>query len=159
MVFQTITGLLDNYFEGVEFKKAKNKNYCLRVAVAGPRVTPRDERFEYFRDVGVKYLEPILHQTPIDESYLRLVFPERWLSVHEQHYLLYSLEHHPDTKSGKITNVDVLTQNPLIASSGSDGLIVVVNISNSRGLTEYELQKIINGKYSAEEIYQLGGLD
>lgn len=144
-----------NFFGGMEVGNVEERGYKLRIAVAGERLTPRDETFEYFRDYGMNHLESILHQKPIGQSYIALVFPERWLSVHEQQHLVYSLDYHPEVKSGTLTAVDILTQNPLIVSGCHIREVIKFDMEGSRGLTTHELKMIVDGEHNIDEIYEM----
>ncbi len=136
---------MDNFFGNKEVGNVEERGYRLRVAIAGYRVTPRDEVFEYLRDTGMPHLENILHQKPLGTDYLTLVFPERWLSVHEQHMLIPCLDAHPDIRSKKVTSVDILTQNALITGNCRKGELIKFDTpSGFRGKTESELQALIN---------------
>jgi len=150
---QTDEAWMEQFF-GEAVGNIEERGYRLRVAVAGPRVTPRDNAFEWLRELGLNYLEPILHQKPIGQPYLTLVYPERWLSVHEQRYLVSALDNHPEVKSGTLTAVDILTQNPLVVGSCRKEEIVIFNMKGSRGLKTSELEAVVEGKNTADELYK-----
>src|SRR3989344_5595360 len=150
---QTAEDWMEQFFGGAAGNIEK-RGYRLRVAVAGPRVTPRDNAFELLRELGSNYLEPILHQKPIGEPYVTLVYPERWLSVHEQRYLVTALDNHPEVKSGTVTAVDILTQNPLIVGSCWKEELVIFQMEGSRGLITSELEAIAEGKKTADQLYK-----
>lgn len=123
----------------------KERKYKLRVAIAGYWMTPRDID-DFFRDLGVAYLEPILHHKPLKTNHIVLVYPERWLSVHEQHRLIWQLDHHPEVLAGTFKGLDILTQTPLIVQNCYKGELSLVHMEHSRGLRECELEEIIRGK-------------
>lgn len=99
---------IDGHLDGCPFR--------LHVLVAGPRLSPRDSMFEYFLEMGVSHIPNILKHESLDlsraEADLLFVFPERFMSVHEQHSFMHRLKKHPD--ANKIRSVDIITQNPLI---------------------------------------------
>lgn len=157
MAIQTQNGetWMEQFFGKIEVGNVKERGYKLRIAVAGYRVTPRDKAFEYFRDMGMQHLESILHQKTIGLSYMALVFPERWLSVHEQQQLIYAIDKHPDVKSKVLTAVDIFTQNPLIVGGCYKGEVVKFDVKGSRGLTGSELHAVINGTSNVNELYEM----
>lgn len=109
---------VDQIWGDDEAPKPKRAPYKLRVALAGPRVTPRHPEFDYLLDLGSAMLEGLMRHQPLaklgisDGATLRFYFPERWLSVHEQHMFLHRLSTHPE--AARLAQIDVVTQNPLI---------------------------------------------
>ena len=63
--------------------------------------------------MGVGYIESALYHKKFDPPpVLTFVFPERYMSVHEQRSFMYQLSKHPEVD--KIKQVDILTSSPLL---------------------------------------------
>jgi len=78
---------------------------------------PRHERFDIFRELGVKYIDKALNGDSIDQEHLVFVFPERHMSVHEQRAFMYNLGRNPNVKN--IKSVDIISSSPLMVSDFS----------------------------------------
>lgn len=92
-------------------------NIWFRVGVMKD-IPPSDARFEYVREMGSAYIEPILlHEQFHLQSELTFVFPERHMSVHDEHAFIYMLVKHPQIRAAKMTTIDVITKSPLIVGS------------------------------------------
>lgn len=105
--------------------------FGVRVLIPGPRITPRHSMFEYFRDLGMPHIDPIIRHEPLSidaGAELLFVLPERWMSVHEQKLLLWRLKNHPDV--AKIARVDIITQNALIVGGLKAGQIRVFKLAD-----------------------------
>ena len=146
-------GGLSRWFKGQEMGNEK-RPFLLRVALAGYRMTPRDDEFLMLLEIGGEHIEPILHHQPIGLGHLTIYFPERHLSIHEQMFFLEMLSSHPEAQSGALKQVDLITQSPLICKSTHQGEMVMVNTTGSRGLTTGELGRIKSGEPAAEVIAQ-----
>ncbi len=76
---------------------------------------PRHEFFEFFQYMGKLDIDPILYHTTFNPSkILTFVFPEAWMSVHEERMFMYRLKGHPEVD--KIKQVDIITKSPMIVS-------------------------------------------
>jgi len=129
---------------GAQIEKLPDYPFHLRVLLAGPRVTPRRKSFTYWMEMGRGLIEPIIFHRPLpmagDGLALTFVFPERWMSVHEQHLFISRLEQHPE--AGRIKQVDILTQNVLIVGCLPAGALRVFSFPDDdpeAGLTDKDV--------------------
>jgi len=77
---------------------------------------PRDPMWEYMIEIGRGFINDIFDSKKIPGSGdIAFVFPERYLSVHEQQRFVTALEDLPGSES--ITCVDIITSSPLLISS------------------------------------------
>ena len=88
--------------------------FKVRVGIAKYR-PPRHEFFDFIRDMGSGHISPILKGESINSEMLTFVFPERWMSVHEQQAFMLKLAQHPE--ANKIKQVDIITKSPLIVGN------------------------------------------
>ena len=88
--------------------------FKVRVGVVKYR-PPRHEFFEFIRDMGSVHISPILKGEPLNSGNLTFVFPERWMSVHDQQAFMHKLVQHPE--ANKIEQVDIITSSPLIVGN------------------------------------------
>jgi hypothetical protein len=84
------------------------------VAVCGRMDSPgpRDERFEYIRDVGMPNIEKVLRLQPIGAGPHFFIFPDRWMVPGEAMEFLSKLKRNPDAK--KFKRVYVVTHQPYL---------------------------------------------
>ncbi len=79
---------------------------CVKMAA------PRHERFEYYRDMGMGNVEDLFDGRRFRTDHLTFVFPERWMSVHEQQAMMLIMTKHPYVD--QVKQIDMLTSSPLI---------------------------------------------
>jgi hypothetical protein len=98
------------------------QNIWWRVAVL--HIPPRDQRFDFFREMGSGLIDKVFAHQPlgvhrIKEGGQRLffVFPERHMTTQEEYYFLQRLQTHPDIVSAKLSIIDIVTKSPLIIGS------------------------------------------
>jgi len=87
--------------------------FLARVGVCKYR-PPRHPYFEYLINLGSGYIEKILYGTGKLSGILTFVFPERFMSVHEQRSFMFQLCKHPTID--KVKQVDIITSCPLLVS-------------------------------------------
>jgi len=108
--------------------------FTVRMAVAGYRVTPRHSRFDYLLEQGRGHIEAIVKHKPLVGiscgTTLLFVFPERFMSVHEQRLFLHRLKTHPDV--AKVKGVDIVTQNPLVVGGCPNGCLKLFNFPDDK---------------------------
>ncbi len=123
----TKTSFFDN-LGGSSIEGNPQYPFRLRVLVAGYRVTPRHSMFEYFRELGMNQIPDILYHKRLKGKDLNFdfVFPERWMSVHEQSLFIHRLETHPDV--AKIKSVSIITQNALIVGNIKQGSLAMFQL-------------------------------
>lgn len=109
-IFEDFLGDIDATTE----KQYGTYSFNIRVGVV-KMAAPRHERFDFIRDYGVGFLDKIFNNETITETHLTFVFPERYLSVHEQQSFTYTLMQHKDISN--IKHVDILTSSPLMIGS------------------------------------------
>ena len=86
--------------------------FKVRVGVVKYR-PPRHEFFEFIRDMGSVHISSVLRGKPLsNHGCLTFVFPERWMSVHEQQIFMNQLKHHAEVD--KIEQVDIITSSALM---------------------------------------------
>lgn len=78
---------------------------CVKMAA------PRHERFEYLINFGQSHVSSVFNGTPLGSEML-FMFPERFMSVHEQQQFMSTLKKHPSAEG--FTKVDIITSSPLI---------------------------------------------
>lgn len=92
-----------------------NNNIYYRVGCV-KMSAPRHERWEWVLNFGLGDIDKIFEGTEsLNVPVLTFVFPERFMSVHEQQGFISCLEAHPQARG--IEQVDILTSSPLIISS------------------------------------------
>lgn len=103
-------------------------NMWWRVLVS-KNIPPRDEMFEYTRDMGSPHLEALLKGEPIPAfgGHLTLYFPERWMSVQEQTAFHCAVICHPQVAASKLTTVDVVTMSPMLIGGFHREEIVIIS--------------------------------
>ena len=90
--------------------------YPFRVRVGCVKMSaPRHERFFGLLDMGIGTVQRIFDGSDFSGSTLTLVFPERYMSVHEQHGMMTALLNHPDVD--RIKEVDIITSCPLLVGN------------------------------------------
>lgn len=98
--------------------------FKVRVGIAKYR-PPRHEFFEFIRDMGSVHINAVFKGTPLNHSgILTFVFPERWMSVHEQQAFMSKLAQHPEAK--KIEQVDIITSSALMAGDFKRDMIRIL---------------------------------
>lgn len=96
------------------------RNIWWRVVVTS--VPPRDQKFEYEREMGGPLVEKVLRHQPLGLTkigekggqHLLFVFPERWMSTQEEQAFVPLLRVHPDIWNASLTIIDIATKSPLI---------------------------------------------
>lgn len=73
---------------------------------------PRHPRFEYFLGLGTAAIDQLFNGGTFESEVLTFMFPERYMSVHEQQRFTYEIGKHKDV--GKIKRIDMLTSSPLV---------------------------------------------
>ena len=111
-VFEEIWAKFPPYDDLDDFVK---DTYPFRVRCAVIKACPpRHERFEYVRDMGMALIDKVFNGEPLRLTRLTFIFPERWMSVHEQQAFMLRLSKHPDAE--QLETVDIMTSSPLIIS-------------------------------------------
>ena len=108
----TAAQLLDSYLGDISLDQAY-KTHSIPYRVGCVKMSaPRHERWEYLSHFGLNAVEEIFQSQPLRPGSLSFVFPERWMSVHEQRAFVSAIEDNETIE--KITHVDILTSSPLI---------------------------------------------
>jgi len=92
----------------------KNSIYDFDVKVCiAPRCPPRDPMFEYVINMGRGDMERLfVERKPLKTRIALWVFPERWLTVHEQQALMYVVD--KCGLRGELQSLQMITHSPLI---------------------------------------------
>lgn len=88
--------------------------YALRVGCV-KMAAPRHERFDMIREFGIVDINNLFEGREFSSSELTFVFPERYMSMHEQHAFMAALEKHPHFS--KVKKLDIITSSALILGS------------------------------------------
>lgn len=151
--------ITDRFFGDQEIGNIEERGYRLRLAILGPRISPRHPHFEYTREMGMGHLESVLYHRPIGGESIAFMLPERWLSVHEQYYLIHSLNRHPEIVAQSLRSVDIITQSPLILGSAHANEVAVIGFNDAaEGLVQNELSDLAHGRKTLEEILAVRAL-
>lgn len=77
---------------------------------------PRHECFEYISQMGKPFIHPILYHEQFNmPEVLTFVFPEQFMSVHEERCFTNELSRHPQV--GELKQLDILTKSPMLVGS------------------------------------------
>lgn len=90
-------------------------NTIYRVAV--PHSAPRNDRWEYLRDLGSGMIGDVFAGRDISSSVWCFVFPERWMGVPEQHGFVAAIENHRQVRDRLVQRVDIVTHSALIVGN------------------------------------------
>jgi hypothetical protein len=82
---------------------------CIKMAA------PRHPRFDFIREMGFPHIDKIFSGESFGSMSLTFVFPERYMSVHEQQKMIWMLEKHPEID--RLHGVDIITSSPLVIGS------------------------------------------
>lgn len=93
---------------------------------------PRHEYFQFGIDMGLSNIDKVFNKEPLSGQ-LTFVFPERWMSVHEQSAFMLYLKQNPTAH--EITGVDMITSCPMMVSSFTSESIRICTFPDDR--TEY----------------------
>ena len=85
---------------------------------------PRDPFFEFMIDMGRMDIEDMFQTKPFRPGSLSFIFPERWMSVHEQQRFVSAIEENPTVD--RLTSVDLITSSPLIIGGFHRGQIRIL---------------------------------
>ena len=88
--------------------------------------------FDLIRDFGSDKIDDICgdKKNSLEENLL-FVFPERYLSVHEQQSFMYNIERHKQRK--KIKEICLITSSPLVIGSFVKECITIISSSEYIG--------------------------
>ena len=121
--------LMDNMLGDINYDEDKHARelypFKVRVGVIKFR-PPRHEFFEYILDMGMAHIEKILYEgdTFDPPSDMTFVFPERWMSAHEQRSFMYKMCKMKNVD--KIRQVDIITSSPLMISDFMGCMIRII---------------------------------
>jgi len=97
----------------------KEFNAYFQVIVAGCCFPPRDEKWEFFREMGSSLIEDVLYHRKgtLDEGDLVFVFPDNHMIPAECRQFIPRLNTHPDIKDNPRRHILIVTKDPLIVGS------------------------------------------
>lgn len=93
---------------------------------------PRHEYFQFGIDMGLSNIDKVFNKEPLSGS-LTFIFPERWMSVHEQQAFMHNLTQNPTVED--ITSVDIVTGCAMLVSDFHNESIHICTFPDDR--TEY----------------------
>ena len=138
MIVQSLDSWFENICQGFEgdhyIYDGVKSHYKLRVMIAGYRVTPRHSTFDLLLDIGSQLIAPLLYHKEIRSTHIFFVFPERHMSVHEQHNFLSQIAKHPQAHN--LERVDIVTQNPLVVGGCTKEVMRLFSIEGADGLMD-----------------------
>lgn len=130
MALSSLADQFDNWLGGINYPKDSFAGqlypFWHRVGIV-QKAPPRHERFEFMIDMGLPDIERVFTGEPLSSEHLTFVFPERYMSVHEQQAFMAVLNKHPDAVSGRIKTMDMLTSCSLLISSFHKEAILILN--------------------------------
>jgi hypothetical protein len=110
--------VFDLYFKDISREDMVNKFRSVPFACAVIKnLPPRDEQFEYIRDMGLGNIAAVFEAKKISvgkNGDIHFVFPERWMSVQEQQAFADRICQHPQVKKGEVKGIFIITSSPLI---------------------------------------------
>lgn len=104
-------------------KKRELYPFMVRVGVIKYR-PPRHSCFEFLINFGVVDIEKALYHKGKLSGHLTFVFPERYMSIHEQRSFMYQICRHPTVD--KITQIDIITSCPLVISDFTSEMVRII---------------------------------
>lgn len=104
-------------------------DFDVKVAIC-PKTPPRDPMFEYMIYMGRGDMERLfVERKPLKTANALWVFPENWLTQHEQRALMFVVDE--CGLRGELQSLMMITQSPLIASSFTrDHIRIVSTVSD-----------------------------
>jgi hypothetical protein len=91
---------------------------------------PRHSYFEWFIDMGRGDIDSVFSGELFTKKELVFVFPERWMSVHEQRAFMNVLRNHPSQK--KIETVLIATSSPIMVSDFFKEQVRIISFNDDR---------------------------
>jgi hypothetical protein len=91
---------------------------------------PRHSYFEFFIDMGRGDIDSVFSGESLNKEELVFVFPERWMSVHEQRAFMSGLLKHPSKKN--IKTVLIATSSPILISDFFKEQIRIISFNDDR---------------------------
>lgn len=120
----SLKSFFDNMLDGINENARMHTSYALRCGCI-KMASPRHPRYEMFLNVGMSDVDVIFdHSKTFSGSDLSFVFPERFMSVHEQQAFIHALEKHPDFVH--VNSVDIITSSPLVIGAFRRENILIV---------------------------------
>lgn len=124
-IFDQLLGNIDPTVE----KQYGSFNFNVRVGCI-KMAAPRHERFQFYLEMGSLAVDQLFKNEPFSSDVLTFVFPERFMSVHEQHAFTQALSKHQDVKNGRLKHIDILTSSSLIIGSFHKESILILSFND-----------------------------
>jgi len=140
----SIGDIFEHWLGDIKYDPKKRGLYpfMARVGVVKYR-PPRHEAFEYLLNLGSGMIEDILYHKPGNiEGSLTFVFPERFMSIHEQRSFMWALCRHPQVD--QVTGVDIITSSPMLVGDFYAEMIRIIEWDEDK-----ELIPFVNGPDAA----------
>ncbi len=97
--------------------------------------SPRHPYFEMFIEMGRGNIDKVFSKESFRMNELIFIFPERWMSVHEQHVFMSKMKEHPDAVEKKINNILLLTSSPLIVGSFTRESVRIITFEDDKPIS------------------------
>lgn len=120
-------------------------------------IPPRDERFEYLRDMGAAQIDAVLNNLPLNMSattesggqHIMFIFPERHMTTQEESVFADSLARHHQIIHAKMTVIEIATKSALILTNFlSDDVRVIKDTGDFQtGLSNAHRQAVFEERH------------
>ena len=145
--FISMNSQFEEMLGGIKYDPVKRGLYpfMVRVGVCKYR-PPRHPYFEYMIHLGETEIENVLYHTGKLRGGYTFVFPERYMSIHEQRTFMYQLNSHPTVD--KITQIDIITSSPIMISDFMSNMIRILTWKDDNKLHRSIAKKFVSTKDS-----------
>lgn len=107
-------------FDGIEEKFSPYDGFAHRLLCV-KNTPPRAPEYEYLLFIGVNHIEALFddkdNPPTITDEVLTFIFPERFLSVHEQQCLFAAIR---EADTPNLQRVDIVTSSPMIVQCSNN---------------------------------------
>jgi hypothetical protein len=119
----TLKQWFDQLLSSVEPTPMSDFDFPVRVGCV-KMASPRDARFSEVLGVGMPLIDAVFNRTPFKVEHLSFVFPERYMSVHEQQGFMRALLQNPSIEN--IKSLDIITSSPLMVGDFKKEQIAII---------------------------------
>ncbi len=134
--FTNMEDIFDHMFGDIDYVDSMNiYPFKIRCGVIKYR-PPRHEFFQWIKEMGANYIDPIFKAELFNPpETLTFVFPEKYMSVHEEIEFMVFLKDHPEVD--KIKQVDILTKSAILLSSFTSDMIRIITWPDDKNCVGY----------------------
>mgnify|MGYP005992781715 CR=1 FL=1 len=120
----TLSQWFDTLLSSIDTSASPQFPFAVRVGCV-KMSSPRHPRFADVLNMGVTLLDSVFKREPITETNLCFVFPERFMSVHEQQKFMYALLENPNVNDFR--TVDIITSSALMLGDYKRENVVILS--------------------------------